>query len=104
MYIIKNDLKIELIYCNSFFKRLKGFMFKKKIDKCLCFPKCSSIHTFFMFRNIDVIMTDKNYNILYIYKNVKPFRIILPKKEVYYTFELSTNKFNYNINEKIKII
>ena len=55
-------------------------MFKKNINYSLCFPKCNSIHTFFMFKNIDVIMTDKDYNILYMYKNLKPFRIVLPKK------------------------
>ena len=76
---------------------------KKNINYGLCFPKCNSIHTFFMLENIDVIMTDKNYNILYIYKNLKPNKIILPKKNVYYTFELPANKFDFNINAKIKV-
>lgn len=78
-------------------------MFKKQFDFCLCLPKCNSIHTFFMLKNIDVIMTDKNYNILYIYKNVKPYRIILPKRHVYYTFEFPNNLFNFKLNEKIKV-
>ncbi|NLL44772.1 MAG: hypothetical protein GX247_03795 [Mollicutes bacterium] len=73
----------------DFKKRLFGFMFKiKKIDYGLCLPKCNSIHTLFMFQPIDVIMTDKNHKILYIYSNLKPWRIILPKKGVYYTYEL----------------
>ena len=95
-----NDLEIKV--CNTFFSRLKGFMFTKNISYGLCFPKCNSIHTFFMLKPIDVIMTDKNYKILYIYKNLSPFKIILPKKNVYYTFELPTNKFNFKINQKIK--
>ena len=103
MKIIKDKKSIEIQYCNNFFNRFKGFIFTKNINKCLCFPKCNSIHTIFMLEPIDVLMTDKNYNILYIFKNVKPYRIILPKKNVYYTFELPINKFKFKTNEKIKI-
>lgn len=80
---------------NTFFKRLIGLSFKRKINHIACFPRCNSIHTFFMFQPIDVIMTDKNKKIIHIFKNVKPWRIILPKKNVYYTFEIPTKiKFN----------
>lgn len=103
MKIIKDNLSIDVKYCNNIFNRFLGLMFKKNIDKCLCFPRCNSIHTFLMLKSIDVIMTDKDYNILYIYKNLKPYKIILPKKHVYYTFELPSNKFNFNVNEKIKV-
>lgn len=78
-------------------------MFKKNISYGLCFPKCNSIHTFFMKENIDIIMTDINYNILYIYKNFPKSKIILPKKKVYYTFEFPKNYFDFNLNEKIKV-
>ena len=97
--IIKN-MKVKV--CNNFFNRFKGFMFTKNINYGLCFPKCNSIHTIFMFKPIDVIMTDKDYKVLYIFKNVKPYRIILPKKNVYYTFEFPINKLDFKINEKIK--
>jgi len=96
-------LNINIKICNKFYNRLFGLMFKKNINYGLCFPKCNSIHTFFMRENIDVIMTDKDYNILYIYKNFKPNKIILPKKNVYYTFELPCNKFNFNVKERIRI-
>ena len=99
MIKIKN-MKVKI--CKNFFDRLKGLMFVKNINYGLCFPKCNSIHTFFMFKPIDVIMTDKNYRINYIFKNVKPYTIILPKKGVYYTFEFPINKLNFKINEKIK--
>ena len=92
---------MEIKYCKTFFSRLKGFMFKKNFDYALCFPKCNSIHTFFMRKPIDIYMTDKNYNILYIKKNMKPWRIILPKKGVYHTFEFPINKVDYK--EKVKV-
>ena len=103
MYITKDNIKLKIKACNNIFNRFMGFMFKRKINYGLCFPKCNSIHTFFMFKPIDVIMTDKEYNILYTYKNLKPNKIILPKKNVYYTFELPVNKFDFKINEKVKV-
>ena len=103
MKITNNKKSIEIKFCNSFFDRLKGFMFTKNINKCLCFPKCNSIHTIFMLKPIDVIMTDKNYKILYIFRNVKPYRIILPKKNVYYTFEFPINTVEFKTNKKIKV-
>lgn len=103
MYIIKDNTKLKIKMCNNIFNRFLGLMFKKNINYGLCFPKCNSIHTFFMKESIDVIMTDKDYNILYIFNNLKPNKIILPKKNVYYTFELPINKFDLNINEKLKV-
>lgn len=86
----KKDIKI--IECKSFFKRLMGFMFKKKtIDYGLLFDKCSSIHTFFMFQEIDVILLDKDNNIVKTYEKLKPNRIILPKKSVKKVLELPIN-------------
>jgi len=103
MYIEKNNKKIKVYILKNIFKRLKGFMLKKNIDYALCFPRCNSIHTFFMKENIDVYMADKDNKILYIYKNLKRNRIIFPKRKVYYTYELPVNKINFKINEKIRL-
>ena len=102
MEIIKNKNCIKVKMCSNFLSRLKGFMFNKNINICLCFPKCNSIHTFFMLKPIDVIMTDKDYKIIYIFKNLKPYKFILPKKNVFYTFELPIDTFEFKLNEKIK--
>ena len=96
--IIKN---MSVKVCNNLFNRFKGFMFAKNINYGLCFPKCNSIHTMFMFKPIDVIMTDKDFKVLYIFKNFKPYKVIFPKKNVYYTFEFPINKLDFKINEKI---
>ncbi len=75
---------------NTFIKKLKGLMFIKEFDYILKF-KTNGIHTFFMKTNIDVLLTDKNNKILYIYKNIKPNKIILPKRKVKYTYEMPVN-------------
>ena len=87
--------------CVKFKDRLIGNIFKKNIID-MCFPRCNSIHTFFMFKPIDVYMTDKNNKILFVFKNLKPYRIILPKKNVYYTYETCVNKYNFKTNDYFK--
>lgn len=93
--------KIKLIKCNTFFTRLKGFMFEKNIDHALLFERCNSIHTFFMKENIDVIMCDKNNTILYYYKAFPKRKIILPKKKITKVIETPSNYFNIEIGTKI---
>lgn len=95
--------KIDIYEAKTFKERLFGLMFKKNINYCLVFKNCNSIHTFFMKENIDVVMTDKNNKIIYIKKNMKKNRIILPKKNVYKTYEFPANFIkNLNINDKLK--
>ena len=102
MKLIYNEKEITLYECKSFYKRLMGFMFKRNINNALLFNKCNSIHTFFMKENIDVIMCDKENNILYFYNNLGKNKIILPKKNVYKVYETPCNYFDIKINTKIK--
>ena len=101
MIIKYNNKEIKAINCINFYSRLKGFMFKKNIDYSLLFDKCNSIHTFFMKENIDVILCDKNNNILYYYSNFPKNKIILPKKGVSKVIETPSNYFDIKINDKL---
>ena len=103
MKLIYKNKVIDIFECKSFYTRLKGFMFNKKINKALLFNRCNSIHTFFMRTNIDVIMCDKSNKILYYYNNLGKNKIILPKKNVYKTIELPVNYFKFKINDYINI-
>jgi len=103
MKLIYENKEINLTQCKSFFKRFMGFMFKKNIDYAILFNKCNSIHTFFMKENIDVIMCDRDNNILYFYKNLGKNKIILPKKYVYKVYETPCNYFDIKINTKMKV-
>ena len=103
MKLIYENKNIDIIDCNTFFSRLKGFMFRKEIKTALLFNSCNSIHTFFMRQNIDVIMCDKDNKIIYYYNNLKKNKIIWPKKKVYKTIELPVNYFDIKINTKIRI-
>ena len=94
-----NSKKIK--EAKTFFQKLKGLMFKKNFDYILKF-KTNGIHTFFMKTKIDVVLTDKVGNILYIYKSLKPNRIILTKKHVTYTYEMPEG-FVQNLEDKKNI-
>ena len=103
MKIKINNKYYNVKLCNTFYSRLKGLTFKKEINEILCIPNCNSVHTFFMKSNIDIIMTNKDYKVLFVYNNVKKNKIILPKKNVYYTFEFKDNSTNFKVNDKLHI-
>ena len=103
MKLMYDNKDIELLECKSFFSRLKGFMFQKKIDKALLFNNCNSIHTFFMKENIDVIMCNKDNLILYYYNNLGRNKVILPKRGVKKTIETPVGYFSIKINDKIRM-
>ena len=93
MYTIINNKKYNIIKMNTFFKRLKGLMFKKDpIKDIYIFPRCSSIHTFFMKQNIDICILDKNYKIVYLHKSLEKGKILI--KKGYYTLEMPLNTCN----------
>lgn len=67
--------------CTTFSSRCIGMMFqKKKFSYGFYFPKCSSLHTFFMRQPIDIIMVDQNEQVVAFYPNVNPWRILYCKK------------------------
>lgn len=101
--IVKNNI-IEIKVCNNFSKKLIGLMFKKNIKYGLCFNNCNAIHTFFMKEKIDVIMTDKNNKVIYIYNNLPKNRIIMPKKNAYYTYEIPNSLNSYNVGDILNLI
>ena len=105
MKTVINNKNIEIIDQNTFLKQLVGLMFKKeKITKIYHFPKCSSIHTFFMFQNIDICMTDKNNKIVYLKENLSPWKVIWSQKKAYHTYEMPLNTSKHlKINQIFKI-
>lgn len=103
MKLLYGDKEIELKECKSFWSRFLGFMFKKNIDSSLLFDRCDSIHTFFMRENIDVIMCDRDNNVLFFYRDLPKNRIIWPKKGVRKVFETPSGYFDIEIGKKMII-
>ncbi|MEK9774070.1 MAG: DUF192 domain-containing protein [Candidatus Woesearchaeota archaeon] len=93
------------MYKNSIF----GLMFKKPKTIIMTSLKesifFSSIHTFFVFKPIDVIWLDNQYTIVD-YKTVKPFKLnVKPKKPAKYiveSYEGFIKKNKIKIGEKFE--
>ncbi|HLC56152.1 MAG TPA: DUF192 domain-containing protein [Candidatus Nanoarchaeia archaeon] len=95
---------------NAKFSNGFGLMFKKKLkDKegiileTLEGRLSSSIHMLFVFQTIDIIWLDKEWNIVDIKKNIKPFTLfVMPRKKANYILELSKAN-NLKIGDKLLI-
>ena len=98
-----NNQKFTVDVANSFKKKFFGLMGKENIKKGMFFSKTKSIHTFFMKESIDIIMIDKNNNVVFFIKNM-PKNKILIKKKAYHTIELPHNSLTtIKINDKLTI-
>lgn len=69
----------RVIVVRAFFKRLRGLIGRKS-DECaddvFLFPKCSSVHTFFMTHALDIVFADKEGRVLLSLEEVPPCRIV----------------------------
>lgn len=91
---MKKINNIDIIVASTFKQKLLGLMFRKeKINYGLLLKNTNGIHTFFMFQNIDVVLLDKDFRVIDVIRNVKPWRIILPKKNVKHTLELPSGSY-----------
>ena len=70
MYLKTNNKTYEIIIADTFYKRLTGLIGYKNINFGMLFPKCNSIHTYFMKENIDIIGLDTNNEVIYKYENL----------------------------------
>ena len=80
----------RLIKAGTFKERLTGLMGKKDMPKDTAFwiPDCPSIHTFFMRFSLDLIFTDKNLQIVSVFYDVPPYKIIFGGLQARHVFEM----------------
>ncbi|MCX4254281.1 MAG: DUF192 domain-containing protein [Bacilli bacterium] len=100
MYLKTNKNKYDIIIATNFSKRLMGLMGKTNIDYGMLFPKCNSIHTYFMKENIDIIGLDENNEVIYKYENLDKNRIIKINYDIKKT---SILELPANSSKKIKM-
>ena len=76
-----NNKKMPIKKATSLKMRLFGLMGQKDIKEGILFPKCNSIHTFFMKEEIDVIGLNEENQVIYIYRNVPKNKIVKVSNE-----------------------
>ena len=86
--------EIEILIADSFFARLAGLMFRKKLPAAtgLLLAPCNSVHMCFMRFAIDVIYLDKDYQILKIVKNLQPWIGLSMCAKAYATLEMTAGE------------
>lgn len=106
MYLQVKRKKIKLIELTGFWNRFKGLKFVlEPIKYGVKFPKKRFVTTNFLCQKIDIVLTDKEDNILYMYENMKTEKYIFPKKKVYNVYFLPLNTVKeLKPNTKLKVI
>jgi uncharacterized membrane protein (UPF0127 family) len=68
-------MKIKLEYADTFWRRFCGLMFRKQLPKGqgLLLTPCNGVHMCFMRFAIDAIFIDKDYRVLKIASNLRPW-------------------------------
>ena len=85
-------LKIKI--ADSFFSRLAGLMFQKKLPQAtgLLLAPCNSVHMCFMRFAIDVVYLDKEYEIIKVVKNIRPWVGLSMCSKAWATLELASGE------------
>lgn len=106
MYLQVKKKKIKLIELTKFWDRFKGLKFVfEPLNYAIRFPKKKFVTTNFLCQKIDIVLTDKEDNILYMYENMKTEKYIFPKRKVYNVYFLPLNTVkNLTKNTKLKVV
>ncbi len=92
------------IICRTIFSQARGLMFRKKQNLLMVFKqeRKISLHNFFVFYPIDVLIVDSNMNIVEIKENFKLFTLWNSEKKGKYIIELACSG-KYKEGDKVKI-
>jgi hypothetical protein len=84
----------EVAVANTFFKRLRGLMFRRSRlapAEALWLRPCNGVHTFWMLFAIDVIFLDQQLQIVKLVENMRPFRVTSPHLDARSVLEMSAH-------------
>ena len=102
-----NGKEIDVEVCNSFFSKFRGLMFSKKKNLLFVNKKDGhySVHMLFVFFPIDVVWLDKDFEVVDVRRNVKPFTpLVFPGGRNRYVLELSFKDFlDLKVGDKLEI-
>lgn len=97
---------IQIQKLTSFWERFKTMMFVfEPLQTGFCYPKKRGFQTYMFCQKVDLVFTDKDWKVLYLYPNLKSEKMILPKRHVYYVFLLPLKTCQeLEIGQKLTII
>ena len=86
MYIKIEKKKYDVIYLNTFWLKLKSLKFYLEPIVDIYMMRRKGLTTYWFCQNVDIIETDKDNKIIYIYKKFKADKILLPRRKVLYIY------------------
>src|SRR4051812_38799906 len=80
----------------DFLSRFLGLMGRKRIatDEALLFPRCNSIHTFFMRFPIDIVFVGADGTVVDVVEGLRPWRLLMPRAKAKHTVEIAARRAN----------
>lgn len=106
-----NDREIicnKIVVADQLIDRLKGLMFSQELPDCdgLLIRPCNSIHTFFMLYGIDVLFLDKNFKVIHVKYNLRPWRMTWPyfKAEQVLEMKEGTLKKGIRVGDQLEAV
>lgn len=100
--LVADDVKVAQTFCS----RSVGLLSRKSLgdDEALIIKPCCSIHTFFMKFEIDALFINKKNEIIALYQNVKPWRVLPLHLNSTFVIELPSGKISSQNLQKGDII
>lgn len=82
------------IVCNNIWSQAQGLIFRPRRNLIMIFPKERkiSLHNFFVFYPLEIIVLDENKKVIEIKENFKPFTLWNSTKKGKYLIELGKEK------------
>jgi uncharacterized membrane protein (UPF0127 family) len=89
----------NIIVAESFWLKLTGYMFRSKPHVAGILFKTNSIQTTFMNFDLDLVFLTKDYRVVKIIRNIKPWRFTAFYFKARWTLELPTGLLPSELNE-----
>jgi uncharacterized membrane protein (UPF0127 family) len=98
--------KVKL--ADNMFTRLLGLMFSKDLPagEGLLIRPCNSIHTFFMNYSLDIVFLDKDFSVVKVIYNMRPWRMSWMYFKANQVLEMKAGNLKPNIavGEKLEVL
>jgi hypothetical protein len=99
----------EVTLANTFFKRLRGLMFRRRLGEAeaIWLRPCNGVHTFWMLFAIDVIFLDQQLRIVKLVENMRPFRVTSPRLAARSVVELparTISRASLKVGDQLEIV
>lgn len=95
----------HLEMADTFWKRLVGLQFRRELGckEGLWLAPCSSLHTCFMRFPIDVIMLDRNHQVVQFRRNLRPWRALICPRATHSVVETCVGQIELQIGDRLHI-